>query len=122
MHDRPQPTPINRPFRSTFLCHLEADQRASLEGFGDLLESALLEYARGHGREPFNLTRARAVRQDREMLEAFLEETFDNWKGARGETGPRLRGALMEVFRTVSDARLSMAAAIDDEANGAAGE
>jgi hypothetical protein len=115
MPDRPQSTPINRPFRAGFTCHLEPDARRTVERFGDLLESALLEYTRDPGSEPFALTLSRAVSTDLGMLLADTREAAASWNRSRGTTSRTLRQAMDETLALLEHAHAVLSIAVREE-------
>ncbi|MGD2070564.1 MAG: hypothetical protein PVI57_17960 [Gemmatimonadota bacterium] len=115
MPDRPQSTPINRPFRTGFTCHLEPDARRTVERFGDLLESALLEYTHGSGEEPFALTLSRAVSTDLGVLLADTRHAVESWPRSSGTTGPELRHAMAETLALLENAHATLSTALREE-------
>jgi hypothetical protein len=115
MPDRHESTPINRPFRAGFTCHLEPVQRRAVESFGDLLESALLEYTHGSGEEPFALTLSRAVSTDLGVLLADTRHAVESWPRSSGATSRELRHAMAETLALLEDAHAVLSTAVREE-------
>jgi hypothetical protein len=108
--------PWDQPFRSSFLCHLKAEHRRTVEAFGDLFESAMLEALPGPVVEPHNLVLARATLEDLDALALHVRETLDTWASSRGgETSTRLRAAMSETLALVEDALVALKTAVSEE-------
>lgn len=102
-------------FRSTFLSYLDPDYRVILSRFGDLLESALLEFVRGHAGESFKLARAHAVSMDLGMLLGDTQEVVESWSRSAGSGSPALRRAMAETLALLEDAHATLSTAVQEE-------
>lgn len=114
MPDRPATT-IDQPFRSSFLSHLDAEDRRIIEAFGHLVESAVLDALPGRLSEPFSLTLSRAALEDLDALLLHTREGVGSWESRRDETSEELRAAMVETLATLERARAVLAPVVEAE-------